>query len=97
MDRILKMKQERDRKNLTKKLGADGMLQDVVEHQNGTYRKVWQCDKFYVYFNEALGSSETIDMNWKSFPSNESFGSKPYDFCFSSEKMLLKKFPDIRI
>ena len=55
-----------------------------------------ESENFYVYENEALGSVETIDKAWKSFPSNEKFGTKSWDFCFSSRKSMLDKFPYVR-
>lgn len=86
---------EQKRKNETKKR-VNGRLQDVVEHQNGVYRMIAETENFFVYENESLGSVETIDKAWKSFPSNEQFGTKSWDFCFSSRKGMQRKFPNVR-
>lgn len=86
---------EQKRKNETKK-SVNGRLQDVVEHQNGVYRMIAESERFYVYENEALGSVETIDKAWGHFPSNEEFGKKSWDFCFSSRVSLQRKFPNVR-
>lgn len=93
---LAKAKETQRQRNATKKLGEDGRLQDTIEHTNGTYLKVYECDKFYIYRNDALGCYDMIDMRWKSFPGNEGFGQKAYDHSFSSLEMLLKKFPQVR-
>jgi len=94
-EKIALMTEERKRKNETKK-SVNGRLQDVVEHQNGVYRMIAEGERFYVYENEALGSVETIDKGWGHFPSNEEFGKKSWDFCFSSRKSMQKRFPNVR-
>src|SRR5574344_247745 len=88
-------RQEQKRKNETKK-SVNGRLQDVVEHQNGVYRMIAEGERFYVYENEALGSVEIIDKGWGHFPSNEEFGKKSWDFCFSSREGVQKRFPNVR-
>ena len=94
-EKIALMTEERKRKNETKK-SVDGRLQDVVEHQTGVYRMIAEGERFYVYENEALGSVEIIDKGWGHFPSNEEFGKKSWDFCFSSRKSMQKRFPNVR-
>ena len=94
-EKIVLMCEEKKRKNETKK-SVNGRLQELVEHQNGTYRMIAECERFYVYENEALGSVETIDKAWGHFPSNEEFGKKSWDFCFSSRVSLQRKLPNLR-
>ena len=94
-EQIVLMCEEKKRKNETKK-SVNGRLQEIVEHQNGVYRMIAESENFYVYENESLGSVETIDKAWKSFPSNEQFGTKSWDFCFSSRKSMQRKFPNVR-
>lgn len=93
-DSMKKVREILRQKNETKK-AIDGKLQNVVEHQNGKYVKIGECDSFYVYRNVSLGSIETIDKKWKMFPSNEGFGSKPFDHCFSNLDRARKTFPEI--
>lgn len=92
--KIEKMIATRKQKNETKKL-VDGKLQNVVEHQNGKYVKIGECNSFYVYQNVSFGSIETIDKKWKMFPSNEGFGSKSFDHCFANLDRARKTFPTI--
>lgn len=95
MENLMKKVREiRKQKNETKKL-VDGKLQNVVEHQNGKYVKIGECNSFYVYQNIAFGSVETIDKKWKLFPSNEGFGSKPFDHCFANLERARVTFPTI--
>ena len=89
-----KARETQKQKNETKKM-IDGKLQNVVEHQNGKYVKIGECKSFYIYQNLSLGSVETIDSSWKYFPSNEGFGTKPFDHCFSNIDNAKKLFKTI--
>ena len=93
--KIVIMCEEKKRKNETKK-SVNGRLQEIVEHQNGVYKMIAENENFYVYENTALDSVETIDKGWGHFPSNEEFGKKSWDFCFSSRVGLQRKFPNVR-
>lgn len=79
-------------KNETKK-SINGRLQEVVEHGNGRYVMVGENNDSYVYYNTGLRTFELIDKGWSSFPSNEQFGMKTNDHCFSSLEQAGRKYP----
>lgn len=82
-------------KNETKK-AINGRLQDVVDHSNGLYVMIGETKHYYIYHNLALGTIETIDKKWKSFPSNEGFGTKSFDHCWTTFEQAEVRFPLIK-
>lgn len=79
-------------KNETKK-AVNGRLQNIVEHQNGRYVMIGENSYSYVYYNIGLRTFELIDKGWGAFPSNEQFGLKANDHCFSSIEQAEMKYP----
>lgn len=94
-DRIEKMVAARQARNESKK-SVNGRLQYVVDHQNGLYVLIGENRHYYIYHNLALGTVETIDKKWKSFPSNEGFGTKNFDHCWTSFEQAEVMFPSIK-
>ena len=76
---------------------VDGKLQDRVETINGSYTKIGEYDRFYLYHNDSLGTYEMIDKRHKSFPTNDEFGKMNYDFCFSDPDKMVRRFPQIHL
>lgn len=83
---ILKGREKALERRKTHALQEDGRLADEVLTTNGTYVKLADEGNFYLFYNKYLDTYEFINGSRSSFPTDNQFGLKEYEKCFSSKK-----------